>query len=524
MQRQFGSFISRLFGPNAALSASFLPLQQSGQSPSREIYGLLDVYYGQNAIYDQLRQAAYASALGQEDLVALRNPVHRVVESYATHLMPGTLPDALPIIVENERIIDPIHQTWQWSNWNARKQVFARWLALYGDGFIKVVTTEDKRRVFFQLIRPHYVTDMQADERGVLEYIRLDVPQAIRQGDRIVSLTHTEVWTGESYRLWQHDKHSERDHVELEDLGTPDVEMPLTAFGIDFIPIVYVPFIDIGNVRAAGAVTHALDKIDEVNRQATRLHAMLFRHNDSTWAVESDVTDKNNRPLAPPRIGTPDTNNPADASKDTVTFGATNLVRLPSGWHLQSLVPDIHYGEALAILNAMMDELETDLPEMAFYKIRNMNQRALSGVALRLLLSDAVARIEEARGNAEAGLARADMMALTIGKGANLWSGDIGDYAAGDYHHTFATRPVIELGADEEAASVMLTLPLIGPTEALTQLGYEPDKIKEILAEKKAMAPPPPPPAIIASGDAAQADNARANGNNAGMQPAGMKE
>jgi hypothetical protein len=330
----------------------------------------------------------------------------------------------------------------------------------------------------------------------VIEYIRLDVPQAIRQGDRIVQLTHTEVWTGESYRLWRHDKHSERDHVELEDLGSPEAELPLTAFGLDFIPIVHIPFQDVGTIRGAGAVTHALDKIDEVNRQATRLHAMLFRSNRSLWAVTAAAMDANGRPMAPPRIGTPDPTRTDNAANDTLTIGDDTMLRLPSGWDIRSLVPDIKYAEALAILNAMMDELETDLPEMAFYKIRSMNQRNLSGVALRLLLSDAVARVTEARGNAEAGLARADAMALTIGSNAGLF-GDIGTYDNGDFAHTFHERAIIELGADEEAASVMLTLPLVGQREALRQLNYAPEEIDQIIADKKADAPPPPPPPMV---------------------------
>jgi hypothetical protein len=346
------------------MSASFQPLMQNtGQS--RGIYWLLDAYYHQNAQYDVLRR----NEASTDHIVALRNPVQRVVETYATHLWPGTLPDALPIEAVNERIIEPIHQVWQWSNWGNQKQIAARWLSLYGDLFIKVVTTDDFRRVFFQLLRPHFVTDMQRDERGILEYIRLDVPRAVNQGGRIVQMTHTEIWTGESYRLWVHDRHTEHDIVKEEELGLPDVERPLTDFGVDFIPIVHIPFRDIGDVRGIGVVTHALDKIDEANRMATQLHEKLFRYNKPTWVVSANAADKDGRPLAAPRF----------ADKDGKVIGATStempdIAYLPGMSSMESLIPNINYAAALDILNAMLNELEADLPELAFYRLRDLNR------------------------------------------------------------------------------------------------------------------------------------------------------
>lgn len=482
------AFTSRLFGGNAAMSASFQPLLQNTVGTQRGIYWLLDAYYSGNAVYDQLRR----NEANTDHLVALRNPVQRVVESHAAHMWPGTLPDALPIeAVNNEAIIEPIHQIWTWSNWGNQKQIAARWCALYGDLFIKVIQTEDRRRVFFQLIRPHFVSDMQRDERGIIEYIRLDVPRAVNQAGRTVQMTHTEIWDGDSYRLWVHEKHSEHDVVHETMLGLPDVEQPLTAFGIDFIPIVHVPFRDTGDVRGVGAVTHALDKIDEANRMATRMHEMLFRHNKPTWAVGANQTDRDSRPMAAPRF----------ADKDGKVVGATSvempdIVYLNGMASIDSLIPNINYAAALEILNAMLAELEADLPELAFYRLRDLNRAgAISGRAVRLLLSDAVSRILEARGNAEAGLVRANQMALTIGQIAGLFP-NIGTYDNGDFDHTFKDRPVVPLSDLEEAEGVAALDGIVSRQEQLRMLGKNPEEIDKIIAEIKADQPPLPTPAL----------------------------
>ena len=72
---------------------------------------------------------------------------------------------------------------------------------------------------------------------------------------------------------------------------------------------------------------------------------------------------------------------------------------------------------------------------------------------MRLLLSQAVDRTIEARGNIETGLARADAMALTMGVNAGLFR-RIGTYERGDFEHTFAEREVIPFSTQEQAETL----------------------------------------------------------------------
>lgn len=409
-----------------------------------DLYRVLRAYYTSNGLYDILRDVLRRQGIWGEALKPLRNPTYRVVEFHAGHLWAGTLPEALPIETDNVDIVAPIQQVWKWSNWNSGKQVAARHLALYGDSFIKVAQSEGNRRVFFQNIEPEHVTDFDADERDNLTFARFDMPMLRRDTDgRTEPYLHTEVWdlkTGR-FRIYESDQQAQ---TSIEHLGTPKTDMEIAEFGIDFIPVVHAKFADIGEDRGMGAVVPSLDKIDEANRQATRLAQLLFRNNNVVWALKANSVDASGRPLPPPRLnntdGTTDEN-------DTIKFGDDKILKLPGMSELQSMVPNINYEAALHVLQDHMVELEQDMPELVMYRLSESS--ALSGRAVRLMLAPAIARLEEARGNGEASFIRADQMALTMGQRANLW--DVGSFDAGDFEHCFEERDVLPTDELERA-------------------------------------------------------------------------
>lgn len=458
-----------------------LTLQRQEQPASwADQYAMLKAYYLNNGVYEVLDALFAGRGLPRQELRPLRNPAFRVVEFYAAKLWPGALPAALPIVTENEEIISAIQRVWTWSNWSANKQAAARWFACYGDMFLKVATREDAAgnpaRVFFQNLEPQYVTDFDADERGYLTYVRIDIPRQRREGDAVKAYMHTEVWTKEDYRLWEHGKTAA---APLSQLGAMREQRPLSDFGIDFVPVVWQPFRHIGDSRGMGAITPAIDKIDEANRQATRLHQMLFRNNRALWALSANATDAQGRPLPPPRLGDSAADNTLELEDDTI-------LRLPGQAMLNSLVPALNYEAALAVLEAQMAEIQRDLPELAYYELRG---RDISGVAAELLLGDAIDRLLEARGNAEAALVRADQMALTIGQALGIFDG-LGSYEAGDFDHSFGERPVLQLSDGERAALVAAWVAAGVPLRtALRRVGWSEADVarmdEDMLAEKQ---------------------------------------
>lgn len=442
-----------------------------------DTYAALEFYYHNNGLYALIQQDLMTNGIWTEGMIGLRNPAHRVVEFYVSKLWAGMLPEALPIVAENNRIIEAILQVWTWSNFGTQKQVFSRWFACFGDGFIKIATRNGKdkkpNQVYFQNIKPQYVTEIQVDERGFLTHVRIDIPLTSANNDNVRSYFHTEIWDKPTqlFRRWETNGGAGTSENRL---GNPIETKPFSDFGIDFIPIVHAKFQDVGEIRGMGAFTHALDKIDEANRMATRLHQLLYRFNDVTWAVSANGMDPSGRPLPAPIINGESLGGSTPESTTTTISNGTKVARLPGNSTLESLVPDLHYADALEILNAHMQELERDLPEMAYYRLRE-SERDLSGRAIRYLLSDAVDKVKEARGNAETVLARADAMALTIAQNLGIFTG-LGDFKNGDFEHTFADREVIPLSESEKREIAVMDVSLgVSSDTILRKLGYDPE-------------------------------------------------
>jgi hypothetical protein len=459
--------------------------------PWREHYAVLRAYAENNSLYELLTRAAYEASLWQEPIKGFRNPAFRLIEWYAATLWPGNLPAALPIETENDRIREPIAQVWTWSNWAARKQRAARWLARDGDLFIKIVSRQNAAgqvdRVYFQLLDAACVTEFDCDERGFIQWIRLDVPQLKRENDKAKTVMLTEVWdkSTETFRQWEHEQTAD---TAIGQLGVPERTEPFSVFGLSFIPVVWSPFRDVGGDRGQAAIMPIIDKIDEANRKAARLGQMLFRSNKNTWALEGIGNDAQGRPLPPPSIGERGGNG---TTSGTVTQGDEDFYRLPGNSKLASLVPNLDYDAYLKALQDDMREIENDAPELLYFRITELGE--LSGRALRFLLGPAIKRTEEARGNAEQALVRANQIALTLGVAAGLFPKEIGTYEEGAFDHGFEEREVVPLSEVEaaeaeklQAATVAIERDLgISEAAGLRKLGYSEQEIEAMARERR---------------------------------------
>lgn len=431
----YSAYYSQLVVEQTPPTASFM----------REYYKMLGAYYLGNGLYDYINQQLKATKTTKHPLKPVRNPAWRVVEFYAAKLFPGALPAALPMEAKSEQVEEAIQRIWVWSNFSAMKQKWARWFAIYGDWYLKVSTKGNPvDSVFMSIIRPEYVTKQEVDERGFLTYIRMDVP-IWSDEEKSATSTHTEEWDKETQlvRIWIHNSGLDK---KVTELGKPQTQMTFEqSHGEDFIPIVYQPFRDDGAGRGSGAYSAQLDKIDEANRQATRLAQILFRYNRAIWAATSTGQDSTGRPLPPISMsGILETDG-------SLKIGDDDVLALPSQADLKSLVPPINYADALAILNAQLDELAKDLPELSYYELRGL--RDVTGKAVRFLLDDMISRVLEARGNAETALVRVHSMALTIGQNFEIFDG-LGSFEDGDFEHSFLDRNVLPEDKQELATLI----------------------------------------------------------------------
>lgn len=501
-----GTAIQNTFGPNGTLySARVLVPAGTLAENDRERFAALRAYRDNNRLYDELSAALRVAGINKEAMKGLRNPTNAAVEFYAANLWPGTLRDALPLefpptasntetdsdaeaVTSTDALTAAIHQVWQWSNWNANKQLFARDLATLGEQWIKVATRskpdengqETVTSVYFDLIQPEHVIEFDKDERDFLTFIRLDIPRTRRVDGKTTQYIHTEVWdkADGTYRVWEHNL----DGRSIDQLGTPDVEEDISAFGIDFLPFVHCKFIDDGDARGRALIEPALDKIDEANRMATRLHQMLFNYGAPDKQLTSALTDPDGLPMAPPVDA-------ADSNSSVMTISGTRFWKLPSGWRIEDILSDVNFQAHLDALNAMYEHLQqTDLPELIWYQIADAPE--LSGKAIRLMLTAPIAKAVEVRGNAEAALIRANQMALSLGIENGLFEASLGTFENGDFEHWFEERGIVPLSEEEQAAidkvkaeTAVLRASLGYPSDrTLVDLGLTEAEVKELQA------------------------------------------
>ena len=437
---------------------------------------MLEAYYMNNGLYDAIQAYMGANDIWTPGMQPLYNPAHRAVEFHVSHLWPGALDRAFRLICEDEQVESAIKQVLKWSNWESKKQLAARWYAEFGTMFIKVPVRKESQQVRLQVIKSRYVTEFETDSSDFITFIRIDSQKSrLNQAGQPETYMRTEVWNKaeNSYRVFEH-RFSR--NTPLSQLGNPVEQSEITKFGIDFIPFVHAKFKDIGEPRGLGVFTHVLDKIDEANRIATRLHEIAFRFNRAYIGISANDKDAQGRPLPAPRL-MDKTGNEITSSNDLSSD--ESMILLPGMASLNMMVPNINFAGHLQELTDQMDEIKQDLPELRYYDIRESSN--ISTDTMRMMLAGAIDRVLDARGSAHAALIRALQMALTLGK-VNGFDGftQLGDYADGALEFSFAEQEVLPLTKKERAEGVKISLDAgMDILFAMKQHGYTETEVDE---------------------------------------------
>ena len=443
--------------------------QGPGGTPSVTPYDYNNLYNALYALYNN------DDAIIEDDTTRrLRTVVNRSVEFYASKMLPGS---EMKVTSESADVQSAIEQVIKDSNIGNNKPAMIRGFSLYGDSFIRV--RGNKESTYLEDISPFFVTDFEEDSRGFLTYIRIDIPTL---ADNDTPVNYTEEWDADAqtFRSWEA---ATSRTTPIKELGQPSESMSFSEMGIDFIPIVHTKFRDNGDPRGQGCVYHALDKIYEANRVATRLHDLLFAFGEPVFVASANDKDAQGRPLPPPRVST-DTASAPVPSGASITgvigqiFG--RMISLPGMAKIDSLIPDIDYSDALQILNAQMDELEKDLPELRWYALTPTAQSEMSGKALRTLLGAAVDRATEARNNFLSSLSRAFEMALTIGIYNGVFPASLGTFDSGDFDHELHVDSAWGESVDEKASTMKALVDAGMPAKSAARLaGFTDEQIAE---------------------------------------------
>ena len=446
--------------------------------------------YDYNNLYDVL----YSLYNNDEAVVTddttrrLRTVVNRSVEFYASKMLPG---QEMKVTADNAAIETAIEQVIKDSNIANNKAPMIRGFSLYGDSFIRV--RGDKEKSYLEDISPFFVTDFEEDSRGFLTYLRIDIPVL---DDADLPVNYTEVWDLETQTLQIWQGQTTRT-TPVKELGSPKETTYFSELGVDFIPVVHTKFKDNGDTRGQGCVYHALDKIYEANRLATRLHDLGFAFGEPAFAMSANATDAQGRPLPPPRVDTSTSAAPVPSGSSIVgvigqIFG--RVISLPGMTKLESLIPPIDYADHLSILNAQMEEIEKDLPELRWYSMSPTERASMSGTALRTLLGAAVDRANEARNNFLSSLSRAFEMALTIGIYNNVFPASLGQFDSGDFNHELQVDSSWGESVDEKAATMQaLTNAGVPAKSAMKLAGFTDQQVTEAFPAGVGDTPNTPP-------------------------------
>ncbi len=406
----------------------------------------------------------------QRRIKPLRNVVPRAVDFFALKMLPGDI----TIVTDEDPLKEAVEQVLKWSNFDEKKKLYLTDLALTGDLFLRVGIMPDK--VYFQYIPPEDVTALDEDWRGYLQNIRIDYEVEDENG---VLLTHTEYWNKEYFAIWEHNTGK---RTPVEELGEPIFYEMLSAYGLDFCPIVHIKFKDIGRIdyRGVGCVTQSLQVIEEACRQATIMAKSGFR-DKQTWVLSANSVDANNFTLDPIKVIKSVEVIEAVPGESQQNVTPDDIWQAPAMSQITSLLAGINWDGLQGIVDSTMEELNQEIPALRYWSLKD--QANIAAKTVTLLLDAALSQARESAKSFVSGLTRAVQIALTMAVYQGLFPATLGNYADGDFDFDVKAGEAFEPTMDDHANTLKLLKDAGVPLEGAMKLaGFSQDEIDEASA------------------------------------------
>jgi hypothetical protein len=428
------------------------------------------------------------------------SPAYRLGEFWANHLMGGALdkdagdgkevPNALPIVTDHAYLRPVISRIWKDSNWQANKEVFARYGAVLGDTALAVVDDPAREKVYLRVVHPGTIRHVERDVFGnvkayVIEERRPD-PEWDRTAGDPPEVTYREVcWRDDdgttvhyaTYRDDDVDPYDWRDYPP----GTPDSARVggewSESYG--FVPLIVTNHRDMGAGWGWSEFQPGLSRFREVDDLASRLHDQIDKVIQAPQLV-SGVTAKEVQ----------------EWDDATGRHDLPYLFTEAAAASATSLAGDLDIAGTAAEIAAMLLDLERMYPEL---KADEAGADA-SGAARRIAREKVEATVIERRAIYDAALVRAHQMAFSIAvlKGYPGYEGLPGGepdalYESGAFDHAIGSRPVFTLTAAERleeatargAAVQGFVNAGFSFRQALIEVGYTETQADLIVADKE---------------------------------------
>lgn len=335
------------------------------------------------------------------------NPVFRLVNITAAKCYGGNIDwktlesGAIPLMDASEAHKEAVRQMLKWSNFGQMKMLYARRLARYGDGVLKIVDDREKGRVRLESLHPGVVRDAEFDAVGYVQAYTIEyaVPDP---ADPDTLVLYREVVDKETFRTYIIRDNGEPQlygwHTDVN--GRPQPQWD-NEYG--FVPLVIAKAADVG--RTWGATTFhggLLSKLDQANDLASRTNDQIRKLVDALHFFEGAQS------LKQIEAGTTSTDPDDQSEREEI-----RVLVGPAGVKPHILAANLDFEGALKALDGMLNEIELDAPELAFAKLREYQLH--SNPAVMTALGDAIERLTEFNGNADHGLLRAFQMGISMG-------------------------------------------------------------------------------------------------------------
>lgn len=426
-------------------------------------YRIYEAFYNNTAYFDptMLAQLQTMRPKWYKRIRGIYNPTNRFVTLYQSKVyggaldMQGLIDGAIPIEQADQTLRKAIVQIWKWSNWQTNKSVYVQTGSKFGDVLLKVVDDTSRGRVRLEVIDPRKVVDLVTDEVGDVTYAYIEYERLDPETDR--TYTYGEEITPETFKTF---RDGELHPYYSDASGSPIAEWD-NEYG--FVPMALCQHSPTGLTWGQNGYHASLDKISEVNDQAALVNDQIRKVINPVWAI----------------TGAQKSAIELDTDRETIP-----TLHLPTGATIQALITPIDIANASLNIKDLLAELERDLPELALYRLRE--QASVTAPGVKAAYSDAIGRIQEARGQYDGTLVKAQQMAIAIG-GYRRYEGftayNLESYENGDLEHFVGNRAVVP---DElSLLDKVNVLNGLGGTKKLVlqALGYPDDVIDELMGE-----------------------------------------
>jgi hypothetical protein len=444
------------------------------------------------------------------------NVAHRDIKFWAGAIRGGLLderagdgqerPSSLPIAVPetNPKADDlraAIARGWRDSNWQAKKEHWARFGAGMGDAFLMVVDDPGRMAVYYKVIHPGTVRHVEKDPYGNVKGYVIEEVRSHPEAD-LLGVSRTAIYTeicekqGESivyttyldYHLGNADPYDWRDYPDDFPEGRKVGGQWTEDYG--FVPLVHAQHQDWGLGYGVAELFPSLPKIIELDDVSSKLDDAIRNTVNPRYLISGVSPGEN--------LGFEDGDDAAEEGygrdgrrkgegRDILDY----LYSSSPDARATPLVSTPDIAATSAHVQTILASLERDHPELTVDRIGDN----ASGTARRVATERIEASVAQRRATYDDAEVRAAKMLVSIGA-ARGYPGyeafDAGSFARGELEHAIADRPVFAVDeSDRIAESGARGLALKSLTDAgmplavaMKAVGYADDLIAETKAEQ----------------------------------------